>query len=423
MENINSFNENYNRLYARKKEYIDTYYNYKKNINVNNTNNYNLYNKLNNVNANFNNLCNIIKKTTDEKDNHIWNNYNTYSSDTSKLICDNIFKQNEKKEFIVDIKKVAKQQINISNKLESNKFSLKDFKISIKYEDIETTFDIKTLNKTNFEVLDELDAKINKSNLNVYSELTTKENMISISIISNKTGKDEKFNVNGSKNFIDITGLNKVYQKPENSLFTVIDKIKMSTITEESTTNNINIDNYNIIATIKNEGKVTIENKINKKSIIGNVKQFVESYNIHLMHCKENIDYSETFINSKQPKTSNASINCLSTIGIYKDSYGFLHIDEVELSNKIDNNSDYVKNIICGKSSFISTLSTQFSSKTHNNNLVNNISKNNSYNNDFSTSDRYYSFYKSKLIGIYNQFGQYGMMNSSIIGILIDVVA
>lgn len=431
MDNINNnINENYNNLYVRKKEYIDTYYKYKTNININNADNYNLYNnvsKTNKVLNNFNNLCNIIKKTINDKDNSIWNDYETYSSDNSKLSCKNIFKQNERKKFIVDIKKKAKQQINISNKLNSNELSFKDFKISIKYKDIETTFDIKTLNKTNYEVFNDLDAKINKSNLDVYSEITNIDDTVSISIFSNKTGENENFDITGSKEFIDTSNLDKVYQKSSNSLFTIINEDDMNTAMKVCTTNNINIDGYDIIGNIKDEGTVTIENKINKKSIIGNVKQFVESYNLHLMHCKDNNDSNNNYINIEHLEASNISINCLSTIGIYKDSYGFLHIDEVELSSKIDNNPDYVKTVICGKSSFMSTLNAKLNSNISNNTLYNSINdstKNTEYcENNLTIADNYYSFYKNKLIGIYNRFGQYGMINSSIIGILVNMVA
>lgn len=394
------------------------------------------YSLYDNNNANFianyisslSNLKGFTSNLSKENNNSIWNNLSIKSSNSNILTANSFFNQKEKASYSINVKQIASKQINKSNTLtSSDKSTFGAFKLNITSKNKNYSFDIDSTNKTNNEMFLDIAAKINKNNIGIFATVTEKDNKTLLEISSDKTGENEEFTISGSDEFNKKTNLNNASQVAQNAIYEIIKNGESSSKVEKtSSSNDVDIDGYKISATLKNVGQANINVGLDSNKIYEATKNFVSAYNSSISLLQNNIDRGTGV--SKQLNNlqlSDAYKKELSSIGIKSNTYEKLIIDYEEFYQQLTDNPAKVQNILGSKYNVVANIGNKAERaiKEPSINLINNSIYSNKTENSYDLSSNNSFYNQMKLLGLYNKNGQFGMINYSALGLLLNIFA
>ena len=351
--------------------------------------------------------------------NHsVWNSTAVKSSDTAVMDVEQKYRMSSNDTYEVNVKQLAAGQVNSTGSVQSSELAKNDAVFSISNETGTRTFEVKAQDaegnfKTNEQMFKEMAAAINESGMGVKAEVSAKDNTSQMTLTSEKTGKANAFKVEGS--FAEETGLNKVSKEAQDAEYTV-SKNGRAEQTYTASENTVSMDYGRMSATLKKEGKTTLEVGVDQEKVISAVKDVVESYNSAVTMLQDNFDrgygVERQLGNMLRMGVAEES---LEKIGITQDGEGQLHLDEAVLTKSLNKNPALTKELLGGSFSLAQSVFedgrqglNQSGASLIQNDL--NQAMENNFSDPFS------------LMGMYSRSGAYTMTNFYAIGNFVNML-
>ena len=392
------------------------------------SNAYALYDKNNavfvgNYTSILSNLKEINSKLTNNNKNSVLNSIDVSSTNENIIEAKSYFTLKEKNSYKVNVSQIAKAQVNTSSSLISNDMSTMGIStINISNKTKNYSFNIDSNGKTNKESLIDIAAKINKSNIGISAIVKEKDNKSVLELIGDRTGENEDFLVTGTDEFMLQTNLSNITQIARDAIFDVSKNGNTIVKNKKSSSNEIDIDGYKVSATLKDVGQVTINMNIDKKKVSDAVNNFVSAYNTTINFLSENVNkgsaISRQIDNLKIPEIYEKN---LSSIGISINKEGRLSVDKNVLNDALNNNIEDVEKVLGSKYSVFSKIDKATNSALKESSIS--LIDGTLYSQTNSNSSVNHSLNQINLLSIYNNNGQFGMINYSAIGLILDMYA
>ncbi len=424
-----NINKNYGLLSTKNNTNISNIINIAKSSYKNNT--YTLYDNNNalfisNYTSSLTNLKELNLKLINNNRNSVLNNLSASSSNENILNVQSFFTIKDKASYKVKVKQIAKSQVNSSTKLESDEISTLDIAtINISTKSKDYSFTIDTNGKTNKEFLLDFASKINKSNIGISAIVKEDKSYSTLELIGDKSGENETFSVSASEEFMSKTGLSNTTQIAQDAVYDVIKNGTEMVTNKTSSINDVDIDGYNVSALLKSTGEVNIDINIDKKKLSNAINNFVSAYNSTINFLGENKEKGSGVSRQLDKlKISSFYEKNLKSLGILRNSDGYLKIDNNALNNALNNNISEIEKELKSRYSIFSTID-----KSINNALkestISLIDGRLYYGQDYENTNYVTdsnSFYKNiYLLSMYNQSGTFGLINYGSMGLFLNM--
>lgn len=292
--------------------------------------------------------------------NSVWNSTKISASDEAVMDVEQKYRMSSNDTYEVNVKQLAAGQVNSTNSVAAGETAKADVAITISSaKHVPTVFEVKAQDdagnfKTNEQMYKEMADAINESGMGVKAEVSTKDGNVQLTLTSEKTGEANAFKVEGS--FAEETGLNKVSTEAQDAKYTVSKNGRQA---QEYTAeeNTVSMDFGRMSATLKKEGKTTLEVGVDNDKVISAVKDVVESYNSAITMLQDNFDrgygVERQLGNMLRMGVSERS---LEKVGIKQDAEGQLHLDEAKLTESLKKNPGLTKELLGGSFSLAQSV-------------------------------------------------------------------
>lgn len=276
--------------------------------------------------------ANIGSAVDTAQDKSTWNKI-SYNSDSSSVSV-SYTGDKELGNMTVDVKALAKSQVNEGKKLEADaRSSVNSTSFSITMDDgTKKDFFVATGSSlSNKEVQQKVADKINSSKLGVTASVETDSKGKSRLVLTGKSGEENGFNVSGA--LAEDLGITTVSQKAQDAVYSI-----NSGPEQKSSTNKIEI-NDNLTLSLKSVTEKTANLTYSKdlKKGINAAREFVNSFNALYDKARGYEDSGASKLQNRLTSLTSAYSKSLSRIGIGTDENGYLKIDEEKMQKAAEN--------------------------------------------------------------------------------------
>lgn len=291
--------------------------------------------------------------------NSVWNSTKISASDEAVMDVEQKYRMSSNDTYEVNVKQLAAGQVNSTNSVAASETAKTDAVFSISNAKGTKTFEVKAQDdagnfKTNEQMYQEMAAAINESGMGVKAEVSAKDGNVQLTLSSEKTGEANAFKAEGS--FAEETGLNKVSKEAQDAKYTVSKNGRQA---QEYTAseNEVSMDFGRMSATLKKEGKTTLEVGVDNDKVISAVKDVVNAYNSAVTMLQDNFDrgygVERQLGNMLRMGVAEKS---LEKVGIKQDGEGQLHLDEAKLTESLKKNPGLTKELLGGSFSLAQSV-------------------------------------------------------------------
>ncbi len=265
------------------------------------------------------------------QDKSIWNKI-SYNSSSNAVGVDYTGKD-KLKDMTVEVKSLAKSQINEGKKLNSNASTVRSTSFSIKTADgTKKNFYVSTGSSlSNLDVQQKVADKINSAKMGITASIEKDSKGNSRLVLKGESGKDNDFTVSGA--LAEDLGITNVSQEAQDAVYSI-----NSGEDQTSSTNKIKIDDeltLNLKEVTDEPAKLTYSK--NQTSGINAARSFVNGFNELYDTARDYDDLGSLQLQSKLVGLVAAYSSSLERIGISTDENGYLKIDEDKMKKAADN--------------------------------------------------------------------------------------
>lgn len=316
-------------------------------------------NFLKTYNSSMSSMMTAASKLRTANSSSVWNSTAVKASDAAVMDVEQKYRMSSNDRYEVNVKQLAAGQVNSTNSVQRSEQAQQDAALSISNEKGTRTFEVKAQDaegnfKTKEQMYKEMAAAINESGMGVKAEVSVKDDTVQMTLASEKTGKANAFKAEGS--FAEETGLNKVSKEAQDAEYTV-SKNGRQALEYTASTNEITMDFGRMSATLKKEGKTTLEVGLDDEKVVSAVKDVIKEYNSAVTMLQDNFErgygVERQLGNMLRMGVADAS---LKKVGITQDAEGQLHLDEDKLAESMKKNPDLTKELLGGSFSLAQSV-------------------------------------------------------------------
>lgn len=276
------------------------------------------------------------------------------SNDEIISASSNRYRLNREQSLDVNVQQLAAAQENVSEGLASRQSASGEMNLTIEMAG-GGTYDFSLGNTkpngaamTNEEQLTNMAQKINLQKMGVTASVETKDGVSTLKLTSDKTGEDAGFQVSGSS-AADL-GLDEASVEAQDAIYTVSEDGRAAQ-TMRSSTNNIELADGKVAATLNKTGKANVNIGINNEEVVSATEDLINKYNKVVNTLHSNSDRGSGVINQlSRMVMAPASEQSLSKIGITKNDDGTLNLDKDKLTKSLKEDPDVAKEVLGGSS-------------------------------------------------------------------------
>ena len=284
------------------------------------------------------------------------------STDESVLTAEGRYSAAAVKDLTVDVKQVAKAQMNQSESLSASSrvtsgmdFTIQSQKASGGVSSINVSVDAKNekgITRTNKEMLTEAARQINQAKGDVQASVVDKDGKVALQLTGKNTGAGNTFSLSGSTG--EFKGLSETSQAAQDARYSVTRYGYTQDYT--SSDNKVSLDYGRVSATLKGEGKAAISPQADSDKIIFAVEDLVKSYNNAIELLGRNTDKGPGVTNQLRNLVRGiGSTQSLEKAGITRNDDGTLSLDKEVLAKNLKKEPGLVNDIISGQNGLAQT--------------------------------------------------------------------
>ena len=347
------------------------------------------------------------------------NQLSVSSSDKDIVSVKNNYTLRSQGSYEIDVKQLAKKQVNISDALDSRAAATSDISMNITSAQVgSASINISAIDsngnqKTNRQMLADAAEEINNSGLAVRASVVQENGKSSLKIESLREGELNSFEVSGD--FADRGGMSNVTQAAQNAEYSVTENGITTNYSQQ--TNEVSLQNGNITANLKKEGNVTVSVGVDNNKIVSAMENLVKSYNNAISLLGSNSDRGTGVSNQLDRLTSALGSNqSLEYMGLSIDKNGSLVLDKEKLLQNLENDPEYTKDLLSGSFGIAQSLYSRSENAL-------NTSVNSLVNTDIKTAQQQSWNDPISYLNNFVRSGAYNAMNYYAVGMMVDMFA